>query len=122
MKQQKYKYYMQHEDTGRITSRVFDLEEIESYDGVQIPHRYFIFQRCQFIGLLDKSGVEIYEGDIVNAKTLYDKLKLYEISYIDDFAMYGFKNPSEKYQTTREINRFEIEAIGNIYENPELLT
>ena len=57
------------------------------------------------IGLKDRLGKEIYEGDIV---------RYYAISYqvkLDDFI-------NLQYLKERQI---ELEVIGNIYEHPELL-
>jgi uncharacterized phage protein (TIGR01671 family) len=69
----------------------------------------------QFTGLLDKNGKEIYEGDIVK---WYNKISY--IVYMDK----GFWVNDEAYGWEGEDlwNWEQMEVIGNIYENPELIS
>ncbi|AYA77390.1 hypothetical protein DOE78_19110 [Bacillus sp. Y1] len=67
----------------------------------------------QFTGLTDKNGVEIYEGDIVQHGIFRRKII---------FQLCGFwleRSNGSKMPLWCEPK--EVEVIGNIYENPELL-
>jgi len=74
----------------------------------------------QYTGLKDKNGKEIYEGDIVKSKS--HGLN-YEIKFIEG----GFCADKDNIYIPTDINHFypstgcDIEIIGNIYENPDLL-
>lgn len=68
------------------------------------------FVLLQFTGLKDKNGKEIFEGDIVKFKVIGGERK--EVIIFEDgcFLAGSFY-----------LNRKDVEIIGNIYENPELL-
>lgn len=70
----------------------------------------------QFTGLHDKNGKEIYEGDILEDALGRRKLVEY---YKDGFWLNASLEGAE--WCLRQVNS-SSKVIGNIYENPELLT
>jgi YopX protein len=70
----------------------------------------------QYTGINDKNDKEIYEGDIVNS----DYFPLSTVSFDDGaFILQAIK---VKLFQRWVISHFELEVIGNIYENPELIS
>lgn len=71
----------------------------------------------QFIGLTDKNGTKIFEGDIVDILTENEELG--KIEYNDG----GFWVEADGFclNFMENINGKDVEVIGNIYDNPELL-
>ena len=84
---------------------------------------FFCFGECldnqyasvmQYIGFKDKKGKEIFEGDILDTNSDVP------IGYVTR-SLYG-DYMVQKESMTRSLSEiFEIEIIGNIFENPDLL-
>lgn len=90
-----------------------------------------------YTGLKDKNGKEIYEGDIVEAlidgvwaidnSLSFGKVKwklevIYnDIRFMDVFRVIGSKNAPDRIYYLFDKELSELEVIGNIHENPELL-
>lgn len=89
----------------------------------------------QCTGLKDKNGKLIYEGNIVEyscpaeycSDGLHKCQECYDneigiVSYDEELALYEYRSEAGQYPLTDNINTEEdLEIIGNIYENPELL-
>lgn len=73
-----------------------------------------IFIVMQYTGLHDKNGKEIYEGDKI-VGPMYA---------INSFVIFDERYATFKAQSGTQLTPlgYECQIIGNIYENPELLT
>ena len=80
----------------------------------------------QFTGIVDRNGVEIYEGDIIQTYDSKGKPILHEVYYLENEARFatkliGYENLNEGSLTQKWINELDFEVIGNIFDNRELL-
>ena len=92
-----------------------DLETIQSF-----MHHFGDKELLQFTGQIDKNGTDIYEGDIL--KSELDKSMV--VSWSNEFASFvlvtiGLVKPKLSGESCNPEN---CEVIGNIHENPELLS
>lgn len=102
-----------------IKFRAWDKEQKKMLDDVSTWTDDFtgmLIALMQYTGLKDKNGKEIYEGDIVKYKNDKPDKVIFENG--------GFMTSRFYHRTPNnwKILLDELEVIGNIYENPELLT
>lgn len=82
----------------------------------------------QFTGLKDKNGKEIYEGDVIQIDAFYENIPHYptdnqtdDLIGIVKYVNGSFEADSVPLYVFYETNNPELEIIGNIHENPDLL-
>jgi len=100
-----------------------------------LPNRFLQFEIdpdaiCQFTGLIDKNGRKIWENDIVTITLECDDYLIPSETGIVEYS-YGqyelkVKAPDGQEAYSNLINKlseapFEIEKLGNIFDNPDLL-
>lgn len=73
---------------------------------------------CQFTGMKDKTGNDVWEGDLVRESyELLDIDNLYEVIYIEEDGAFAFKciNKADNYEPY--INVAETVVVGNKFDN-----
>ena len=124
----------------KLKFRTWDYTDKKMYDGVDIEEMRLRdlespedVEFMQFTGLLDKSGVEIYEGDIVAFSEKKDGCRIIakgdtaivrHDSYYwgeDGRSFVAYHNDESDGDDFLDWKKNYYEVIGNIHENPELL-
>lgn len=91
------------------------------------------FEIMQYIGLHDKNGRKIYEGDILSFGSVWDngdnedideEIHIGVVEYDPHYAVYDVnceKSGERRFLFMDVVNYDGFGVIGNIFENPELL-
>lgn len=74
----------------------------------------------QFTGLRDKNGTMIFEGDIVKKRTWHG-MKNLPVTFSFGCFHCGFGGGSSTATHPYTLDDKQIEVVGNIYDNPELV-
>jgi len=85
--------------------------------GAHVEDAYYS-RLMQYTGLKDKNGKEIYEGDILEFSGNVVALGI--VKYNENFATFQACNGNSGWLFGNESGT-NIEILGNIYENPELV-
>lgn len=127
MREIKFRFYNQNGGTGMWSISNQTLEDIENQDSWQGgTGNWQRIAICQYTGLKDKNGKEIYEGDVVVQICTMAQGSTYEIKgniifYNDGQALFVIDDGTGEFPALIVDQSTEVEVIGNIYENPDLL-
>ena len=111
-------YQKRYDLLGNEEHLIFHADSYKVWEYVEIDPETL----CQFTGLCDKNGKRIWENDVV--LLVYDgKEHIYQIVWDNSELDFKATNGEENYGSNFEylLCCEEIEVIGNIFDNPELL-
>lgn len=115
----------EYKETVQVDALVFDEQIIKATykNGNVVKEDLKNYVLMQSTGLRDKNGKEIFEGDILKVTNLSSWLEV--VSFNNNKAMFVSKEIKREIEESPlydlfNTDIFEVEIIGNIYENPEL--
>ena len=118
-----YGYYFK--DFNGKSYIINTLQEIQTADTSNVWIEVLGETIGQYTGLKDKNGKEIYEGDIIfikgETKLLDIKGKVEYSNILAQFIITNTGNIVNEAESLGDYEEEDIEKIGNVYDNPELL-
>ena len=108
----------------------FTLSEIAAQEEEEVVNENV--EIMQFTGLKGRKGKEIYEGDILKVSAKYFRVLRIDakqendyvcnVSHDDELAQFNIGKLTKHIIARRDLAKRYYEVIGNIYENPDLLS
>lgn len=123
----KNKMFYDVQETSCYWNGLFNPDVIQEDNFGYILDKKDVYEVMQFTGLYDMKKVPIYEGDIVR-KELFSDIKLdnrvynyAKVMWIEEFAGFYLVNKNNKILWEVSEDKYNIEVIGNLWENSDLL-
>jgi len=122
MRERKFRAYYKKHTTGKyiIEGEYTFLELLERRIKFDLPSFVFV----DYTGSKDKNGEEIYEGDII--RRIEPSLNVQQVEYCQRYSALMRRKRGEAtgdfLDSGTISSNIGFEIIGNIYQNPELLT
>lgn len=103
-----------------VLASATDIEDIRDFDIYEVDEETI----CQYTGLKDKNGNKIWENDIVNKVDTnglgYHRERKCKVSF-DELGYWLLTTEYGDGYWLGEFDSQQLEVIGNIFDNPELL-
>ena len=96
----------------------FDLSLCNSESRIWFNEQIVDNNVMQYVGLKDKNGKEVYEGDIIKHIVTIER-NIFEVIY--ENGRFIARSPYIKHDLYFLTKNKDSEVIGNIFENPEIL-
>lgn len=138
-REHEYKAYIKNDYNSEFVGKIFNVSSIHlksrkviigySLSKTYYGNRSFLFDNIvlmQYIGIKDKNNNKIYETDIIKLTKKRDVAKsvIAEVEWSDEYLSYiliSFSAKDAFENLSDYLDEYDIEVIGNIYKNPELL-
>ncbi|MEK5098624.1 MULTISPECIES: YopX family protein [Bacillus] len=123
----KIRYVFRHKASGNIEMKWYNIAQLEARAAAELSpafsDEYELISRDLYTGLKDDTGREIYEGDVVKFKSVYYENKIMKavVKFKDSLGAFVFDMGDDQGTWIMNASMREIEVIGDVYRNPDLL-